>query len=801
MKKVYLVLTTAFISLNTLAQNNVIKGRVADAASNKPVEGARVQVAGHKTTTDKDGNFSIECELSKDITVSCVGYDFFKQKISDCGQTISVSLVPGVGKLDEVEITASSNSNKKLLYQPASIDKISTTELKRSNGLYLDDAINTNIPGVTMEKRTVSAGQQLNIRGYGNGARGTSGVNSNFDGQGYKVYLNGIPITDAEGITLLDDIDFASVDNVEVEKGPSGTLYGLAVAGVVNLTTAKAEKGKVSVGQDFIAGSYGLQRYTTRLQIGGERSSLLVAYGKQTYDGFMVHTASHKDFVNVMGEFQPNAKQTITTYAGYSNSYDQRNGELTIGQYDTFNYSGNPAYIANDAHSNIISYRAGVGQTYKFNQNISNTSSVFGTGISNNSSSAGGWTDKMPVNYGFRTTIDMKFTLNKKFSISGITGGEGQTQNAQTLGYGMVKDSSNLTGYNIIGSLRSNQYTISKTYSAFTEWTLAMPYDIHFTAGVGMSSMAIELNDHFYVSTNNNPSNPNATHNPTKYSANYNGLVSPHFALNKVVNKQISVYASYSTGYKAPVSSYFFIPLTGQVNKGLKPEMGTQIELGTKGTVLKEKLYYQVALFNAVFSNKMTVVAVPNATNTATSYTYMANGGSQDNKGLEMLVKYHLVKSSTGIFKSVAPFTNFTYSDFKHKDFRFQQLSTDKKSTVVTDYSGKVVAGVPPTTVNAGIDAMTKWGIYGNVTYSYRDGMYFTSDNLNKTASYSLLNAKLGFQHTFVNRLTLDAFVGANNITGIQYPAMVFLNQLPDAYLPAPREINYFGGLNVKFNF
>jgi iron complex outermembrane receptor protein len=34
---------------------------------------------------------------------------------------------------------------------------------------------------------------------------------------------------------------------------------------------------------------------------------------------------------------------------------------------------------------------------------------------------------------------------------------------------------------------------------------------------------------------------------------------SPHVAINKVINKNVSVYASYSTGYKAPVSSYFFI--------------------------------------------------------------------------------------------------------------------------------------------------------------------------------------------------------------------------------------------------
>lgn len=124
-----------------------------------------------------------------------------------------------------------------MLYQPAAVAKIGTTEINRGTGLLLDDAINTNVAGVFMQRRTFSAGQQFNIRGYGNGTRGTNGINSNFDGQGYKVYLNGIPITDAEGITLMDDIDFGSVGQVEIIKGPAGTLYGQAIAGVVHLQT------------------------------------------------------------------------------------------------------------------------------------------------------------------------------------------------------------------------------------------------------------------------------------------------------------------------------------------------------------------------------------------------------------------------------------------------------------------------------------------------------------------------------------------------------------------------------------
>jgi iron complex outermembrane receptor protein len=63
------------------------------------------------------------------------------------------------------------------------------------------------------------------------------------------------------------------------------------------------------------------------------------------------------------------------------------------------------------------------------------------------------------------------------------------------------------------------------------------------------------------------------------------------------------------------------------------------------------------------------------------------------------------------------------------------------------------------------------------------------------------VNAKLGLRKSLSSHFDLDAYVGANNLAGVQYYNMVFVNQLPDAYLPAPKEAFYFGGLNLKYHF
>lgn len=787
------------ITITAFAQKT-LKGKVVDAVSKVPLSGATISSGGKAvTTTDKEGNFSVDCGKTTRIDISYVGYDAIQQVIKNCDEDLNIFLTPSSVNLNEVEITAISSENKTLLYQPVSITKLGTTELKRGSGLFLDDAINGNVPGVTMNRRAVSSGQQFNIRGYGNGSRGPRGISSNFDGQGYKVYLNGIPVTDAEGITVLDDIDFGSIGNVEVVKGPAGTLYGLAIAGAVNLKTIKPEPGKTSIGQEVLIGNYGLQRYTTTFQMGGEHSSVLVNYGHQKSDGFTIHNKSHKDFVNVAGDFQPNSKQSITTYFGYSNSYDERSGELTIAQYNSGDYSGNIEYIKRNAHSAVYSYRAGVGHTYDFNDKISNTTTVFGTAFNSNASSAGGWTDKSSTNVGIRSTFNTKFKFSNSV-LTGITGVESQRTNAQTVGYGMGKDprDPNATWtwgnpyYWIINASTSNIYAASSTTSVFTDWTLSLRNDFSITAGIGMSNMKIVLDDRFYVANK-----------PSHFDTTYKSMFSPHVAINKVFSKQLSVYASYSRGYKAPVSSYFYIPYsasvgpeTGIINNKLKPEVADQFEIGTKGALFNGKLTYQLAFFDAQFKDKMTTVAVT-AANT-TLYSYVVNGGQQDDKGIEALVKYTIFESK-GFIKTVSPFANITYSDFKYKDYKFQSFAGTTVTTV--DYSGKAVAGVAKIVGNIGIDVDTKPGIYANVNYFYKDPMPITSDGANMTTSYSLLNAKLGYRHSLSAHFDLDVYFGATNITNAKYPIMVFVNQIPDAYIAAPRNANCFGGVNLKYNF
>lgn len=799
MKSILTVLFFALFAATLSAQNSQISGRVFDSKTNQPISGASVQTSNKQGAfTDKNGTFTISCTSGMTVSVTFIGYSKYKSKITDCNQNLEIGLAPQSQELEAVEITATSNLNRALLDQSESIVKLSKTEIDRETGLYLDDALNTNVPGVIMERRSNSGGQQINIRGYGNGF-GFKGISNNFDTQGSKVYLNGIPITTADGLTVMDDIDFASLSNLEVKKGPSGTLYGMAIAGVLNLEIAGPKKGESYISQDVMTGSYGLLRTTTSVGIGSEKSSILINYGHQEFDGFMVHTAAHKNYLNFSGTFDLNDRQKLNTYVGYSDSYDERNGELTEEQYANKDYSGNPRYIKNDAHSAVKGFRAGIGHTYKLADWISNTTSFFGSSAQLNNSSAGGWTDAAPTSYGLRSTFDMNFKLSEKLGLSSISGVELQETRGIGNSYKMIADSTNLDGYNTIGSVRGASVTTSDVASYFTQWTLQIPYDICLTAGIGFTTLKSNVQDRLWANGNNHAGNTT----PKKLDSKYTNMVAPSFGINKKINDKVSVYGSYSSGFNAPTASQSYISYTGQINSGLTPEKGSQIEVGTKGNLMDKKLFYTVAFFQTIFSDKLTKVAVPDPDNTVTLYSYITNGGSINNKGIEALIKYDAIQSGTGFFTRVSPFANVTLSNFKYEDFTYETIGSGANgndSLQVQDYSGNQVAGVPPVVFNIGVDAMTKVGLYANATFNYRDAMYFTSDELHQTDSYNLLNAKIGFRKT-INHIRFDIYAGARNITGSQYYEMVFVNQLPDAYIPGPSEINYYGGVNVGYVF
>src|SRR5579884_1980596 len=283
------VLLLALVSLVPLSlrAQTVVRGVVVDQQSGTPVAGALVRVPSTAlgTTTSDSGTFSLtSARPISTLTVSRVGYVPLIVAVSG-GGPLRIVLVASTVELPGVQVVAQTPT-------PSTAD-VTRADLDRFNGFDLQDALNT-VPGVFMQSRTPFGGAHITIRGY----YPTTGGNSpNSNGQGYTVFLNHVPITDASGVTILDDVDYSSLGNVDIIKGPASSMYGSPIGGTVNFTLARPTPNQTSVRQEVLGGGDGLFRSNTSVERASTTSDFVVNYGNQRDNSFRPHSDSRKDYL------------------------------------------------------------------------------------------------------------------------------------------------------------------------------------------------------------------------------------------------------------------------------------------------------------------------------------------------------------------------------------------------------------------------------------------------------------------------------------------------------------------------
>ncbi|GAE21127.1 TonB-dependent receptor [Bacteroides pyogenes JCM 10003] len=82
-----------------------IKGRVTDRQTGEPIIGVTVFVPGtsHGTTTDIDGNYSLNVPLGSTVTFSYIGYADFNREVREEG-VLDVVLTEDAVTLDDVVV-------------------------------------------------------------------------------------------------------------------------------------------------------------------------------------------------------------------------------------------------------------------------------------------------------------------------------------------------------------------------------------------------------------------------------------------------------------------------------------------------------------------------------------------------------------------------------------------------------------------------------------------------------------------------------------------------------------------------
>jgi len=164
-------------------------------------------------------------------------------------------------------VTTATRDARELRKLPVSVTVIDTTTLARTSQVSLTEALRT-VPGVIAGNLFGGDDVRLSIRG--SGARGGFGV------RGIGILLDGVPITEPDGQTRLDQLDLGAARSIEIVRGPGSAMYGgTASGGVVNVITRSGRELQ-GVSVRMTGGGFGFDSVNLRkvdLSAGGARGA------------------------------------------------------------------------------------------------------------------------------------------------------------------------------------------------------------------------------------------------------------------------------------------------------------------------------------------------------------------------------------------------------------------------------------------------------------------------------------------------------------------------------------------------
>ncbi|ANI89973.1 hypothetical protein A9P82_12165 [Arachidicoccus ginsenosidimutans] len=228
MKKIYyLIFILLALPFYSQAQNNVIKGRVIDSATNKPIAQASVVLqTGDKkfsgTLTNENGEYTIKTnDSANEIVFSYIGMSSVTEQINN-RSVINAKLVAGLSSLNDVVVVGYGTQTKATL--TGAVSSISGKELVTTKNENVVNMLSGKIPGLRITQTSSRPGayeSSIDIRGFGANP---------------LVVVDGVP----RDIGYFSRMNAQDIESVSVLKDASAAVYGMrSDNGVILVTTKK----------------------------------------------------------------------------------------------------------------------------------------------------------------------------------------------------------------------------------------------------------------------------------------------------------------------------------------------------------------------------------------------------------------------------------------------------------------------------------------------------------------------------------------------------------------------------------
>lgn len=217
----------------------IVQGKVTDVAG-EPIGGVSVTVAGSTTgtTTNDDGNYSLEVTKGASLVFSFVGYVSQTVTANRARIDLQLELDDSMSNLEEVVVVGYGTQRRETI--TGSVASVKSTELMKSPTVNVSNALAGRLPGVVATQGSAEPGYDgAAIRIRGTNTLGNSGP---------LIVIDGIPAR-AGGFERLSPAD---IDNISVLKDASAAIYGARAAnGVILITTKRGQSGKPTLSYTF----------------------------------------------------------------------------------------------------------------------------------------------------------------------------------------------------------------------------------------------------------------------------------------------------------------------------------------------------------------------------------------------------------------------------------------------------------------------------------------------------------------------------------------------------------------------
>lgn len=772
------VMLLIFINLTALTQS-VITGKVLASQTKEALIGATVHIKGttNGTTANLQGEFSLDYkgEYPVSLIFSYIGYDAKEMELSS-QQELEVYLAPSSKSLIEVTVTARRRSEE-VQEIPIAIAVIGAKELDNSNSFNVN-RVKELIPSVQLYSSN-PRNTTLNIRGIGS----TFGLTNDGIDPGVGFYVDGVYYSRPAAATL----DFIDVQQIEVLRGPQGTLFGKnTTAGTFNITSHKptfTTTGKIE--QSF--GNYGFIQTKSSFSspLIKDKLAARVSFTGTHRDGtiFNIATQKHTNTQNNQGVrgqllFLPTDNISITVSGDYSRQRPDGYAQVFAGvaptkrsqfrQFENIIADLNYKLPSRNPFDRVIDHDT----PWQSNQDMGgaslNADFKLGGGTLSATSAWREWKWDPSNDRDFtglqalarsqapsihhQWSQELRYAGDFSKNLSGVVGlfaffqkldadgahveesGRDQwrfVQNSQNI---LWKTPGLLDGYGI----RTNPSFRNFSGALFgqLDWEMTKNITLHPGIRINYDQKEVDFSRKTYGGLQTQDAELIALQRSVYTNQAFTADIddwnfSGQLTLNYKINKRVRLYTTYSIGFKPVGLNLGGLPTQdGEPMLDLaviKPERANHFEIGIKTEPIKNSTL-NITAFNTEIHNYQALVQSPQL---GVNRGYLANAEKVRTRGLELEASYSMIDHLR--INGTLNYTDGKYVKFTNAPLPLEETgqTINGQQVAFKDISGGELPGISKWALSSGIEAFNKGKLLD------QEGEYFAGADVFYRSAFS----------------------------------------------------------------